>query len=254
MSYGNDGGNFSFFVYDLGVFRDVPFGIKWQLTNGKLVCQLSSDIVNNSNRDYNSLLNNIMNSYCSYIEGYIDLNTGEKSTLPLYSLKLRTNTHNVFTSIYYVLAATQPLSIDNITDMIKTKFNFTDINYINSNYHGYFYSNPLARKLVILETKIIFWWYFLSICSNFLKNNNQKSNHMSAIIFYLWIFRNIDNINQPKIPGKEDKLLPSFDSYIKLIDNADLKDHYILRYSPKYLSIEQLITKPKKIFKVFQKD
>lgn len=267
-SFYNTGGKFMFFFYDMNVFKDVPFGITWQLQKGilKLNDFILSKNLNKDEEEYKILLDNMMDSYCSYIENYIDIKTGEISSLPLYRLKSRTTTHNVYSSMFFVTAVTNPTPFESILKFIKEKLNIDDMNLIKSNYYDHFYSDKSARTLVITETKIYFWWYLLS--KNFIntlnikdstnKNSNsgkeikQENIHIPFFIFYLWCFRNLGNLNEPFTPGNRKQLLPSFDSYFRMIESADLDTQFKLRYGPKYLTKEELIMKPKLILRKFR--
>lgn len=246
-SFNNTGGKFSFFFYDMNVFKDVPFGIVWKLQQGILK-------INDKSEEYNIILNNMMDSYCSYIENYININTGEISSLPLYRLKSKTETHNVYSSMLYIIVATSPSPFKIILETMKEQLKIDDMNLVRYNYYDHFYSDPIARILVITETKIYFWWYFLfkRLFNTTVINNESKNSHMPFFMFYLWCFRNLGNLNRPFIPGNKNQLLPEFDLYFNLIDNSDLNTQFKLRYGPKYLNEKQLTYQPKLILRKFQ--
>lgn len=227
-------GVFSSFMFLNGRVTEIPYNIRIKLEDGILS---SVDI------SLNGICKNILDNYPSYISDSIDIVTNEEQKLNFYKMQEITMTHNVFTSILYVISILINKNQVFVTNKYKELLKIDDLSLIDTNYHIYINKNTDSKKLVLLETKIFFWWYFIS------KNLNKEINHSGFFAFYLWIFRNLNNIDTPTIFGNNTLHIPKHEKYFNLIDNAkNLKELFILRYGPKYLSYQELLNEPEKIF------
>ncbi len=231
-------GEFYCYVFIDKVFSIVPANVYPFIDNGNI------DSIRF--RDY---CKNLINNYPSCVTKSIDIVTEEIVTLNFYKIMELVTSHNVFTSILYAIAVFIPKNQFEVFEKFRTILDITDLSLIDSNYHIYINRNTECRKLVVLETKIFFWWYFI---------NKDKPNikHQGYFAFYLWIFRNIEHIDTPTIFGdKSGKNIPGFKKYFDIIDNCtSLRDLFILRYGPKYLSHHELLFEPEKIFTFFNID
>lgn len=226
------GCEFGFFVFIDRKYIKIPFNVEMNITNGNI--KPKKEI-------YLDMAKNMADSYSSYSDGGIDIVTGQKQELRLFRLKEYFITHNVFTSIVYTIAVIVPKPFINITNHIADVIELKSLNIFNTNYYLHFYKSNDARKLVILETKIYFWWCI------FHKDKDVDNNEFFS--FYLWIFNNIKNINSPYFPGRKSILIQPYIKYFKMIDETHrLTDFFILRYGPKFLTEGELRERPIRIY------
>lgn len=230
-----DEAEINFFVYvDKKVIK-IPFNITTNITKGNITLK---------NNKYLEMMKNIMDSYSSYVEKGRDIVTLETQSLKLYRMMNFFITHNVFTSVVYVSSVCIPKSFINITNYIANILKLETLDLFNTNYYLHFYNNENARRISIIETKIYFWWYLFS--------KEQNFNDNGFFVFYLWVFNNLNNLNEPTIFGKNNERIIPFYKYFELIEKTTrLTDLFILRYGPKYLSEEELRDKPSNIYNHF---
>lgn len=228
-------GEFYCYVFIDKIFRKLPVNVYPFIDNGNI------DSIR-----YRDYCKNMINNYPSCVSKSTDIITEEIVTLKFYRLMEFTTSHNVFTSILYVIAIFIPKNQYLLFDKFKNILEIDSLDILDSNYHIYINRNPQYRKLVIIETKIFFWWYFIS-------KEKEDIKHQGYFAFYLWMFRNIENIDTPTIFGNNSKIIPGFKKYFDLIDSStSLRNLFILRYGPKYLDNHELLTEPEKIFDFFK--
>ena len=226
------GCEFGFFVFVDKKYIKIPFNMEMTIINGN---------IKPKNSVYLGMAKNMTESYSSYSDGGIDIITEQKQELRLFRLKDYFLTHNVFTSIVYTIAVIIPKPFINITNHIANVIGIKSLNIFNTNYYLHFYNSDDARKLVILETKIYFWWNI------FHKSKEVGDNEFFS--FYLWIFSNMKNINSPYFPGRQSVIIQPYVKYFKIIDETPrLTDLFILRYGPKFLTEEELRERPIKLY------
>lgn len=230
-----DSGEIGFFNYIDRKFSKVPFNVKMNITMGNITLE---------NNKYLEMIKNMMEYYCTYIENGKDIVTEELQTLKLYRINELFITHNVFTSITYVSSNCIPKPFINISNYIAESLKLRTLKLFNTNYYIHFYVNEDAKRLSIIETKIYFWWYYLS--------RDKKFNENGFFAFYLWVFNNLNNINEPTVFGNNKKRMEPFNKYFEVIERTNrLTDLFVLRYGPKYLTDEELQNTPIKIYNYF---
>ena len=198
-------GNFGFFVYRDFKCDIVPLNINMEIINGILIFD----------EKYLDLVKYTFESYPSYI---ID----EKNTLKLYKIIGENFNHNVFTSILFVLSVAQPNELNKLSKLFSNQLGIVDISMINFNFYSKFNDSKLSRYLVILETKIYFWW----------RNFNQLGTDSNIFKFYLWCFKNLSNINTPILPGSKIDRHICYPEIFNQIENTNtLNGQFKLRYS-----------------------
>lgn len=227
---------FGFFIFVDKKYIKIPFNMEMVILNGN---------IKPKNSVYLGMAKNMTESYSSYSDGGIDIITGQKQELRLFRLKDYFITHNVFTSIVYTITAIIPKPFINITNHIANVIGIKSLNIFNTNYYLHFYNCDDARKLVILETKIYFWWNIFHKGNN----GNGEVGDNEFFSFYLWIFSNMKNINSPYFPGRQHVVIQPYLKYFKIIDETPrLTDLFILRYGPKILTEEELREEPIKLY------
>lgn len=230
-------GEFICFIFIDRIFKILPVNVYPFIVDG--------NIESIRFRDY---CKNMINNYPSCVMNSKDVVTDEISTLNFYKIMELVTSHNVFTSIAYSIGVFIPKNQNEVFERFRLLLDISSLSLINSNYHLYINKNIECRNLVILETKIFFWWYFIS------KNRNELK-HQGYFAFYLWMFRNISNIDKPSIFGNNNRTIPGFKVYFEMIDNStSLRDLFILRYGPKHLTHHELLVNPEKIFTFYDID
>lgn len=203
-------GNFGFFIFREFNLERVPFNVDMNVLDGIL----------NINTRYINLIKNMMESYSTCVDNYSNKITGEIQTLKLYKTIGKHSYHNVFTSIYFVLSVSQPIEPDKLVILFCNQLSISDLSIINCNFNSQFNKNNLVKRLVIIETKIYFWW----------KIFNQSDNNNNIFSFYLWCFRNLSNLDRPILPGSKTEHhigFPDIFNKIKLL--STIEEHFNFR-------------------------
>jgi hypothetical protein len=225
------GSNYDLFLYLDRQYYKIPFNLNIKIINGIFILEGEKEM---------NLLKNMNNCYPSSIYNGNDSITNEKQTLKIYRIMEICNSHNIFSGILYIVMVLTLKKKTEICDLLIKKLNICNLNIINTDY----YRNNLnenCRKLAIIETKIYFWWN--------LFNKDKKVNDIQYFKFYMWVFNNLESIDNPYIIGEKIKL--SYKSYFSLINNfVHPAELFILRYGSKYLNNEELINEPTMIFTV----
>uniref|UniRef100_A0A6C0BCP1 Uncharacterized protein n=1 Tax=viral metagenome TaxID=1070528 RepID=A0A6C0BCP1_9ZZZZ len=229
------GGSINFFHYQRKKLIGIPFDLKFKIDSG---------YISPSNPRHLDIFKNMLECYPSYVSCDYDFITNEPMTLRLYRVMELTISHNVFTSIIYCIPVVLGKNRDIIIEIITKLLKFSTLDIINTNYYLRFNSEPECRRLALIETKIYFWWH--------ISQRDQKIDDDVFFIFYLWCFRNIFKLDNPEGFGRIIQTDTVYSKYFSLINNCDkLHELFILRYGPKYLSKEELINDPEKIFDLF---
>lgn len=216
-------------------YKIVPFFANYTFKKGMFITQ------------FNGLIKNMIECYPSSLSGGIEYITQEPLKLRFYRGGLEFSVHNIFTSIFYSAKTLLPkISKDEVNNALIKMLNIDNIKIINSNYFEMARNSTQHMNLLRLETKLFFWW-------NLFSKDRQLPDNI-FFVFYLWCFRNISRINKPTLIGNTKRNSPVFTDYFSIIDKSnDPIDLLILRYGPLKLSLQELITRPNKIFTVFRK-
>lgn len=224
------------FIIKNGIgYTVVPFFVDYNFKKGLFLSE------------YNGLIKNMVECYTSCVRGGIEYITQEPFTLRFFRPTTEFFSHNVFTSMYYsTKIILHKVSKQQLIDKLMKFLNINDIAVLNENYFKLANKSKEHMNLLRIETKIFFWWnlYF----------KDRKIIDNMYFTFYLWCFRNLANLNRPTIFGNAKRNTPSFGEYFSIIDNCnDPIDLLMLRYGPIKLSLQDLVTRPNKIFTCFKK-
>lgn len=226
------GNEFGFFIFTCKKFMKIPFNVEIISINGNIKPKHSKFL---------NMMKNMADSYCSYSDGGVDIITEQKQELRLFRMKDYFITHNIFTSIVYTICSSVPKPFLNITNHIANMIGIKSLEIFNSNYYLHFYRSDDARKLAIIETKVYFWWN--------LFHRNRAVDDNEYFSFYLWIFNNMNRLNTPHFPGNIKRQINSFVKYFSIIETTTrVIDLFIFRYGPKFLTDEELINDPEKLY------
>jgi hypothetical protein len=228
---------FFFFINKNGIIK-VPLYPQYKFIKGYLVSP------------HNSLLKNMNECFTSCIEGGFDYITGEHLNLKFYCDGKVFSNHNVFTSMFYCLYIMSKDKNREYVNLLIQEFNKIGISREDIN-NDYFESNNL--KLIKIETKIFFWFNFYSK----INKGSRLFDDKFYMAFYVWCFNNIRNLNNPKMltlresqKNIDNKIKCT--QYFRLVDESDDKlSLLMLRYVPCKLTLEEILTKPIKIFTFF---
>ena len=230
------GGNICFFNFVNNRINIIPFELKLSIDCGDIKPGKKENI---------GYLKNMLEWYPSYIKDAIDYITDEQMTLRLYRMMEYTVTHNIFTSILYTIPIILLKDSKKVMELLAKNLDLHTLDIINTNYYIRFNSESDCRRLVLIETKIYFWW-------NLFYKDFKFTNDNIFFAFYLWCFLNLDKIDLPGSFNGNISFERPFVEYFKLIDNCTkLHNLFILRYGPKYLSLEELYETPDRIFDIF---
>lgn len=222
-------------------FINTPFNPNIIIDKGMISCD----------EDYIDMTKNMF-EYChSYVKDTFDYITNEKIHLRFYKFSEYITSHNVFSSILFSCIYNMNSPGQQLVYLISKLLCINNFDIINTNYYLRYNSEPECRRLVVIETKIFFWFHL------FFKldiENNKILNETDNYFFYIWCFRNLKEINSPLNPSNKFTIISDYSKYMKMIDECkSLSEFFIMRYGPLYLSDEDLVNNPSKILKFYNK-
>lgn len=228
---------FFFFINKNGIIK-VPLYPQYKFIKGYLVSP------------HTSLLKNMNECFPSCIENGFDYITGEQLKLKFYCDGKVFSNHNVFTSMFYCLFIMSKDKNKEYVNSLLNEFSKIGIRREDIN-NDYFEANNL--NIIKIETKIFFWFNFFSK----LNKGTREFDDKFYMSFYVWCFNNIRILNNPKTLSLKESQR-NIDSkikctqYFKLVDECDDKlSLLMLRYVPCKLELQEILSKPIKIFTFF---